>query len=40
MTIKDMDDYTHRLASGKMRKPNFKTVRERIREFEDENVIF
>ena len=40
MTIKDMDDYTQRLASGKMRKPNFKTIQKQICEFEDENEIF
>jgi hypothetical protein len=34
-SIPDMDTYLLRFMDGKLKKPNFKTVREHIREFEE-----
>ena len=32
-----MTEYTSRYEQGKLKKPNFDTIRKRIREFEEEN---
>ena len=36
-STKNMEDYTTRLKEGKIRQPNFSTVRKNIRQFEDDN---
>ena len=36
----DMDAHSQRFIDGKLRKPNFKSIRENIREFEESNMIF
>lgn len=36
-STKNMDDYIARLKEGKIRQPNFSTVRKNIRQFEDDN---
>lgn len=36
-SIPNMDTYLQRFMDGKLRKPNFKTVREHIRAFEENN---
>ena len=38
-TVTDMETYTQRFLVGKLRQPNFKTVRQHIRDFEEENTI-
>ena len=37
--VNDMEAYTRRFLDGKLRQPNFKTVRQHIRDFEEENTI-
>ena len=32
-------DYEKRLQSGKLKCPNFRTIRERIRDYEDEEAL-
>ena len=36
-SVPDMETYTQRFLAGKLKQPNFKTVRDHIREFEDNN---
>jgi hypothetical protein len=38
-STKSMEDYTTRLKEGKIRQPNFSTVRKNIRQFEDDNQL-
>ena len=38
-STKSMADYTTRLKEGKIRQPNFSTVRKNIRQFEDDNKL-
>jgi hypothetical protein len=36
---KNMADYEKRLQSEKLKRPNFKTIRERIRDYEDKEAL-
>ena len=36
-SMKSMAEYTERMKNGKLRQPNFSTVRKNIREFEEDN---
>lgn len=37
--VADMEAYIQRFLAGKLRQPNFKTVRQHIRDFEEQNTI-